>query len=56
MKRILSFFLIICTLLCGNVFAADNYKTVDMKDFQLSANFLKAYVRYKTLRADGGDS
>ncbi len=39
MKRILSFFLIICTLLCGNVFAADNYKTVDMKDFSAVGEF-----------------
>lgn len=33
MKKFLSAFLIICTLLCGNVFAMDDYTIVDLSDF-----------------------
>lgn len=33
MKKFLSAFLIICTLLCGNVFAMDDYSIVDLSDF-----------------------
>lgn len=38
MKKFLSAFLIVCTLLCGNVFAEDDYTIVDLSDFSAVNN------------------
>lgn len=40
MKKFLSAFLIICTLLCGNVFAEDDYTVIDMSEFAQIGDFL----------------
>lgn len=39
MKKILSLFLTTCMFLCVNVFAADDYKIVDMKEFSKVGEF-----------------
>ena len=39
MKKFLSVFLITCMFLCVNVFAADDYKIVDMKEFSAVSEF-----------------
>lgn len=33
MKRFLAVFLVVCTLWCGNVFAANEYEIIDMSEF-----------------------
>lgn len=38
-KKIISCFLVICTLLCGNVFASDDYTIVNMAEFADVNNF-----------------
>ena len=54
MKRFLAVFLVVCTLWCGNVFAANEYEIVDMSEFSavgelsegLCAVRVKAAERY----------
>ena len=39
MKRFLAVFLVVCTLWCGNTFAANEYEIIDMSEFSAVGEF-----------------